>query len=68
MWMDDVEMAIDAYRTWLETKIDATLDVLPDLPRGLRKSFTRGECVGYGESLEAFETIFRAGEEDEGQE
>lgn len=60
MWMDDVNMAIDAYRVWLETKID------------LAEEYDHHRCYGevcvpaiLKEALGAFNTIFKAGEEDD---
>lgn len=53
MWMNDVEMAIDAYRVWLETQIEAELKFLPI-----------HRCPCFQEALEAFNAIFKAGEED----
>ena len=59
MWMDDVEMAIDAYRTWMLVKIDVAEEY--DRHRGY------GEvCIPaiFKEALRAFDIIFKAGEED----
>jgi len=69
MWMDDVEMAIDAYRVWLETKIDLAEDAVfmytEEQPAEIPRERAAYHAKGLREALEAFDTIFKAGEEDE---
>lgn len=65
MWMDDVEMAIDAYRVWLETKIAAGQGVLSRMLLNPHDADVLvGEIKGWEQAPEAFHIIFKAGEED----
>ena len=68
MWMDDVEMAIDAYRVWLGTKIDLAEDAVfmyaKEHPDEIPRERATYHARGLREALEAFNNIFKAGEED----
>jgi len=70
MWINDIGMAIEAYRIWLGTKIDLAEDAVfmytKEHPEEIPRERATHHARGLREALEAFNNIFEI--EEDGNE